>query len=206
MAEEPPQESTPPTIPDELELIESRPKWPTVIGWLSVVLGSLSLMCLGPLFVAEPFFTNRILEFAAKAENISAPPTIEFGVVQMMVVLLGVVLQIPLIIAGITAVLRKPVSRPLHLLYAVLYIVTISVQSALGIIQQQKMVNDPEMAQWIAEHPGSGLADGLSQSSSTQGIIRLVFFLAWPVFCLLWFIPPGRSERALRHDEEEELV
>ncbi|MCH7791240.1 MAG: hypothetical protein IID31_03030 [Planctomycetes bacterium] len=205
MAEAPPQESTPPTIPDELELLEPRPKWPTVVGWLSVVLGLLALVSNGSGIVMNVFLQSWLASVTAPAGD--PLPTMTFTPAVIAFMMLKLAWGIPLVIAGIATIVRKPAGRPLHLIYVIGFSITTLIASYLGYQMLQAYINSQEVVQWLAEHPNDPRGMGLKGGMSTwMTLIGLPVSLAYPTFCLVWFAPPGRSERALRQDAEEELV
>ena len=205
MSEERPEESTPPSVPDELEPLELRPKWPTVVGWLSVVLGLLALVCNGSGIVMNVFLQSRFASLTAGAGDPLPQMTFSPAVIAFM--MLKLAWGIPLIIAGIATISRKPAGRPLHLIWVIGFSITTLIASYLGYQLVQAYTNSQEVVQWLAEHPNDPRGFGLKGGMSTWGtLIGLPFSLAYPTFCLVWFLPSGRSERALRHDEEEELV
>jgi hypothetical protein len=71
---------------------------------------------------------------------------------------------------------------------------------------QSSYTSSPEVIQWKAENGGPNTR-GIAEPPSAIGTgINLTISLAWPIFCLIWFGPKGRSERALHIDDEDRLV
>jgi hypothetical protein len=201
-------ETSPPTAPEPLGDPDAPKKWPTVVGWLSIIFGSLSLTCLGTISILSIFMQAMLMSLIAQDPSITnPPPTPQVPLGMVMLTFLSVAWQVPLIMAGIAAVLRKPASRPLHLLFAVGYSITYFVAQILAVQFQQDWLKSPEMVTWLAENSQSKAAQGLGAGPNFPVIIATgLVILAWPTFCLIWFLPAHRSEIALRRDEEDALV
>lgn len=198
-------DQSPPTAPGPMDAPEMPARWPTPIGWLSTIFGILSLTCGGAGIVIAVFLAPQMTAMASQGGT--PPPTMQFSIVAMGLMFFGLLWQIPLVIAGISTIMRKPVGRPLHLLYAIGFVVTTLPSSYIAWNEQQNHNNSPEMTQWVAENPKSPMAASMGMTSSPLMMIPGVALnLAWPTFCLIWFLPAGRSERALRQDEEDDLV
>ena len=207
MSDERPEESTPSTMPDEFDPLEPRAKWPTVVGWLSIVFGSISLTCGGLGTLVAVFFMPAIMSMSTQSTGGDPPPTMVWSPLVIGLMLLALLWQVPLIIAGIATVLRKAPGRPLHLMYAIGFAITTIPNSFIYHQAQKTYSESQKVAQWKAENPNSPVAAGIgAEPNIFMSMAGTALSLAWPTFCLFWFIPPGRSERALRHDEEEALV
>ena len=205
MSEERPEETTPPTAPDELEPYEPRPKWPTVVGWLSVVLGLLALVCNGTGIVGNVFLQSWFASMTAGAGPLL--PAMTFTPVAVVFMMFKLAWGIPLIMAGVATIARKPAGRPLHLIWVIGFSITSLISGYLGYQSVQAYKNSPEVVQWLAENPNDPRGFGLKGGASNWGmLVGLPFTFAYPTFCLVWFLPSGRSERALRREEEEALV
>lgn len=174
---------TPPTDRDASRMPPPPPSsWPTVVGVISIVWGSLSVLggccmvgifstltAMGPLLEDE--MTQEELDDFQQLATLQGP-LIALGVVQLM-------LAIYLIAGGISLSKHRPFG-PRHLkMWAVLHLVY-SIGSTVFMMTFD-LSPDPETA------PDPELAR-IEQISSTAGMIcGLIVGLAWPVFTLIWF-------------------
>ena len=196
---------SPPTEAESLEEPQMPARWPTVIGWLSIVFGSISLTCGGAGIAMMLFLMPYIMSMAAQGGT--PPPVMSFSLLALSLMFLGLLWQIPLVIAGVSTLLRKRVGRPLHLMYAIGFVLVTIPSTYIAWQEQQTFTNSPEVAQWVAENSKSPMAAGMGANQSPLLMIPgVVLNLAWPVFCLFWFLPAGRSDKALRQDDEDVLV
>jgi hypothetical protein len=173
----------PPTEPGDLEdaLFVEPPRWPKVVGIISIVWGALLLTCTGCGALAPAVFFP-MLQSMVKAQGQSLPPTMQFGVAQWVGIALGGVMAVFLLIAGIMLVNRRPAARPLHLGYGVVAIL----QGIWGIAMQLQA--NQTMKVWVQQNPTSPFAKNNSPIGFIIGLaIGVVIAFAWPVFCLIWF-------------------
>lgn len=167
---------------DDVELFAPLPVWPKVIGIISIVLGSLSLTCMGCNVLSIVVF----LPMGASQMGEPIPPPMQPGAPMWALIGLGGAMSALLLTAGIVTVVRRPEGRALHLLYAMLS-VPLTIASAAIRVQQ---IND--MAQWAANNPDSVWAK--QQSTPGAGamqwaglLIGTALGLGYPVFLLIWF-------------------
>lgn len=179
-------ESSPPTMPDPDddaidELIEDPPKWPTVVGTVSIVWAGLSLLG-GVCGIVSMTFMPQFL--GASGEVGPLPPTMQFGPIDWLLMGLGTTNAVVLLIAGITTVMRNHTGRLLHIFYGFLAFPL----TGLGTFFQWG--KQAQMAQWIQDNPDSPFAQQVAAGETLQVILfalGLLLALAWPVFCLIWF-------------------
>jgi hypothetical protein len=177
-------------FPDSVNPIEPEfaepPKWPKVIGIISIVWGVLTLGCLGcgVVGILMPMMAGSAMSDAFPD---GMPPQMTQGPSVIMIVLLaiGFLLSLLLITAGAVLLTRKPAARWLHLVWA-----GASVLSTFGSMAMQ-MRQQQDMRQWIRDHPDTKFAQ---QQKAFGGIgeivgwgVTLVFGLGYPVFCCVWF-------------------
>jgi len=198
-------EGTPPPVPEPLVEPESQAKWPTVVGWLSIIFGSLTLTCGSFGVVMAIFMAPALMSMATQSGD--PPPAMTFSPLSIGLMFLGLLWQIPLVIAGILTLLRRPAGRPIHLLYAIGFALVTIPSTLVTRNDQIAYSKSPEVAQWKAENASSPLAPGLGRVPHPAWLVGgFAFNLAWPIFCIIWFLPAERSENALRQDEEDALV
>jgi len=168
------------------ELMNPRPKWPKVIGVISIVLGALGLTCGGLGMVMVPF-SSKMLEPMLEGDPV--PYGMQFTGLDIVVGLLGLLLSLLLLFAGITATTRRPITRPLHLTFAICSI-PLNIWSALNQINKQAL-NE----QWAQDFPNNPMAQGMSGSSNAGAqigqvvglVMLLIFGIGIPLFYLIWF-------------------
>lgn len=172
------QYDTPPTEPGLMT--GEMPGWPKVIGIISIVWASIGLTCnvlgLGWYAVA-PWVLDMAKDQMGPvpSQMLATPPLwILMGV--------GLIWTVLLMTAGIMTIRRNPGGRPLHLVWAAGAILI----GALGTYFNHQMQAD--LVKWAAEHPDSGWAKQVSPTGNMIGLlIGVVFTIAWPGFCLVWF-------------------
>lgn len=166
--------------PVEEEWIEQA-RWPKVIGIISVVWGSLNVACIG-CGVGMQFMMGGMLQTVypdGMPLVMLSPPLINYvsGAVSAAAALL-------LILCGVMLLLRNPVARPLHLMYAVIALLA----TAFGMYLQIEV--QAELAQWAKDNPGTAFAKQQANSGTIGafiGVIVTALFGVWPLFCLIWF-------------------
>src|SRR3954469_5752270 len=166
---------------DELALPPEPPKWPKVIGIISIVWGSLS--ALGGLCGLGSPLLLRVMGSVTEKEMGPMPPAMTPSSLQMVFIGLGMIMAVVLLSAGISTVSRKASGRKLHLIYGVVALVLCGPSVVLGIMRQR------ELADWMATHPDSKWAQrGAGGAGSTIGLgVGVVLGLGYPLFCLAWF-------------------
>ncbi|MCB9837924.1 MAG: hypothetical protein H6813_01165 [Phycisphaeraceae bacterium] len=157
------------------------PKWPKVVGIISIVWGSIGVICNG-LGVASSFLSPMMAGSAGEGQmppSVTDPP-----MTVILASVFGVLLSIFLVVAGVMTVLRRYAGRSMHLIYAPLHLISIVV----GVMMQLEIQS--QNAQWAKDNPDTIFA----QQQQVGGIVGLVMlgiftviFLIWPVFCLVWF-------------------
>jgi len=162
-------------LPDE----QPRPKWPKVIGIISISWGGLGLVCGGCGLLALAFMPT-LMGGQFKPEDL--PPSMKFNAMQWGIAGFGMIMTVVLVAAGITCVKRLPMARWLHLVCAIAGFP----QVALSVYNQVQ--TNAVMEQWVRENPSSPFAKGFSPTGAMFGmIVTVVLGLAYPLFLLVWF-------------------
>lgn len=170
----------PPTF-GEPDFPAEPPVWPKVIGIISIVLASLSLVCGGC-----GIFQN-IAAVAQGGSAIQAPsggtmqlPPPPMAAIVLMVV--GWFWAILLVVAGVQTLRRIAGGRTLHLVYAAVSVLMCIANTLVTWSYVQSTVQalsaDPQMAQM------QGFITGVMWGSVCFG---LVLGLGYPIFLLIWF-------------------
>jgi hypothetical protein len=173
---------TPPTEPVPM-LEESLPSWPKVVGIVSIVWGSLGIMCNG-CGVASMLVMPGLM--AQAVPNEPMPPQFQPSGLAIAASGLSVVVSAVLILAGILVMRRREVGRWLHLGYAGAALVL----TIVGVAIQLQMF--AAMEQFVRENPGSMWAQqqnapGAKFGQQTGLIFGVILGAAYPLFCLVWF-------------------
>ncbi|MGQ0626904.1 MAG: hypothetical protein ACT4PL_02250 [Phycisphaerales bacterium] len=165
------------------------PKWPTVVGVISIILGSLWTLCglcapFGPMIAAN----------AAPGQEL--PPTMRFGTVMWVCFATGWISAIVLLAGGILCLRRRIVTRWLHLAYALhAFIVT-------PITTYYQLEAQSRMKAWAAANPKSLFAAGADQPGveaiAVMGaVVGVVLSLAYPLFVAFWFGVFKRTQESM---------
>lgn len=182
----PPRDYQPGLLPDE------PPKWPGIVGVISIVWASLGLLC-GICGLASPLIMQAAFAQAASSQMGPMPDVMKPGLPQMAHGVVSLLWTVLLLVAGIMLTLRKPAARPLHLLYAVGSIILTIVGTVVGVMAQRAI------HEWAANNPDNEWAKQIAQQPAAAAYIGIGFAvvlgLAWPVFCLIWFGAVKRTPR-----------
>ncbi|GJM19653.1 MAG: hypothetical protein DHS20C14_18660 [Phycisphaeraceae bacterium] len=175
-------DASPPTEfdPADPELFVEAPKWPKVVGILSVVFGSISVFCGGVGIALAPLGVSMA---EGQLNGDPPPPNMVIAPIDMVSQGVGFLINILLIIAGSTLLMRKPAARALHLLYGVAFLFA----AGLGIWAQMKKQAAMDA---YAQQYDNIYAQQHGQAGSLAliiGVVMMVAFLCWPAFCLVWF-------------------
>jgi len=169
---------------EEAELLV-RPKWPKVIGIISIIWGALGLTC-GGIGSAFAVVMPSLLE--SQLDGDPVPQGMLMHGPDYLLLAIGLSLTALLIFAGITAVSYRPLTRPLHLIYAGCSL-PITVLNYLNQTAKQASIQD-----WAVEYPNNPIAQSMDPSNPTASIgpiIGLVMLIVLgfgvPAFYLIWF-------------------
>lgn len=179
---------TPPTSPapfdpNHPDLFVDRPKWPSVIGIISISWASLGLLC----GVLSVFFfawmnSGSFREMTEKGMGSPMPDLLRPNTLQFSLMSVGTVWAGVLLFAGIATLTRKETGRMLHLLYATVAIVL----AVVGLVLQAKQMS--AVRAWADANPDNKWAQQQKPMGQFLGICFAMFFsLAYPVFLALWF-------------------
>lgn len=156
------------------------PRWPKVIGTISIVWGAMGLMCGGCMLGMGIMMPTMVK--SVEAQQGPMPDVMKPTLLQLVVGGIGLIVPIILIVAGIMTVARKATGAMLHLVYAVAGLISTIAYTAISLPHQA------QLAEWVQQNPTDPWA---KQANPGLGwaifsIITLIS-LAYPVFCLIWF-------------------
>ena len=195
--------TNPPTNVDLLDDdIRPRPKWPKVIGIISIVLGSLGLVC-GAIGAGSMFFLPSMM--SGQTFEGGTPPVFPYQpapTLMMAAMFASLIWTIVLIVAGAMTASRKPIGRPVHLLWAAVAILIGALSMKMQVDQQNAL------AAWLRDNPSSQIAQ--MTGGNVGGLIGLVvaafFSFAWPLFVLCWFLLVKKRNADIAEGVEEVIA
>lgn len=171
----------PPTTAGDIMTEPDLPKWPKVIGIISIVLAGLGLGC-GGCGVAMLMGGSSFFMKMAEQQMGPIPAVMLPTLGQKVQGCLGVAWAVILLVAGIQTVRRRYAGRLLHLVYGLgtipLFVWGVKLQldtmAAIG--------------QWSQANPGNPWAQQQSPMGQWIGLaIAVILSLPWPLFCIAWF-------------------
>ncbi len=195
------QETTPVEQWESVE-IQMRPRWPKVIGIISIVWGSFGLICGGVGLIALPF-SSKLIGMALEG-NEPVPYGMVAGASDYAIAAIGFGLALLLLFAGIACVSYRPATRKMHLGYALLAIPLVVWQYL-----NQMHKNDLNI-KWAKEFPDSPMAQSLDPATNPAAgvgeifglLLMIVLGFGVPLFYLIWFgLVKTRPEQITGGDE-----
>ncbi len=170
-----------PVVPGPLPVKKSG--WPTAIGVITVVLGSLGALS-GIWSIVGQFLMSALSQIPGQKETIALlthwrPWLIAIAAATIIVAIL-------LLFGGITLMRRRAFSRSLILVWAALKIVLVIVSSVITY-----QLNEAQFA--VMQQSGmnmSGMQGVMNIAGIASVIVSLVWGMALPVFMIIWFMRP----------------
>jgi len=155
---------------DEYAPLPKRPAWPTAIGVISVVLGSLGFIC-------------TPIVMAAGARNTRGNQVYElfpdwYHSYTMAAFAVGLAIAVVLLLAGIYLLKRRPAAKLLHVTYALIQVFTAVVNAILLVTTFLPSIRQ------------SSAPEHLKTSIIIGWVIGIPIGLVYPVFLLIWFCRP----------------
>lgn len=178
------QMNTPPMSSD-FDMHAPLPGWPKVVGIISIVWASLGMLC-NTCGVLGQAMQGAVVNMVPpeQQEQIKAQMAAGQSPLVLGSYVLGMVLAIELLVAGIMTVRRRPIGRVLHLGYGAAGVLLVALstfaswgamQSQLAAMQQSTNAAMKQQAAGMQAGMMAGLAFGVCLG------------LAYPIFCLVWF-------------------
>ncbi len=176
---------TPPTQFDADEFdLHTPPKWPKVVGIISIVWALLGLTC-GGLGMASPILMGGLL--SSQLDGAPLPPTMVLTPMDYVLGVFGLALAVLLFIGGIQTIIRRPIGRAMHLVYGLGAIPSI-IYSTVSSFSKQEATK-----QWAQDYPDNPMAESINAGGPDQtigmiiGLVIILFFMTYPLFCVIWF-------------------
>lgn len=162
------------------------PGWPIPVGIISIALAGLGLVC-GGLGLASMPFLPKMMEGAMNGDPL--PPTMVFGPIDYAIGALGLAFAVVLLFGGIMLVGRRPIARPIHLIYALAAMPLSITQMVRGFDKQG------QMAQWATDYPNNEMAKAINSGATGQQIgeifglvLGVGIGIGFPLFLFIWFM------------------
>jgi hypothetical protein len=182
-------------IPADLEDFRPSPKWPKVIGIISIAWASLGLVCGGCGVLFTQFGAGMV-----PPEMKDQMPPMTMIPMQWAQMLLSVVLSFALIVAGGMLIARKPLGRTLHIWIAIASLLLLPF-----FVYIQSQVNARNM-DWARDNPtvpaAKAMLDGGNPGQIIGYALAIVLGSAYPIFLLIWFLAVKRKASDLGANEE----
>lgn len=160
------------------------PKWPKVVGIISIVWAVLGIVCNG-LGVVSAFLTPQMMKMAESGGEMEGgfpPQMTQLNLLLAGMMMVSVLVSVTLLLAGIFTVNRRPQGRGLHLGVAVVSLIML----VIGMGYQWHSMT--QMGAWVKANPDATFSQTYSPIGSMIGMgIGIVIGGAWPLFCLIWF-------------------
>lgn len=175
--------AAPPTELVRVPTPEKVSSWPTVIGIIAITLGGLGTLS-GLWGALSPIYMRAMSAAMPTSQRAAFDLMQNWQTWTVVASLLGTVLAVVLLVAGIGLLKRAAWARPTCQIWAVLKMLLAVATAVVGSLIQRDMLSamsrmDPNMP---------ALPAGFAEGAASVG---LVFALAWgwalPVFLLVWF-------------------
>ena len=173
----------PPGMDPRLPEIPDGGSWAKVIGIIGIVFGGGALL-IGILGVVGQSFALQQYDAMGISKEVLARHDLWLNVVPIISLALGFLL----LLGGILLVMKKPVSRPILLLWAILKIAFSLWQAPLALAFQNEII--PMQQKMVAK--GDPKAPDMGAIMETMGPIIQIISVLWlcslPIFILIWFM------------------
>ncbi len=178
----------PATEQPDVSAMSEPPKWPMVVGIISIVWGSLGVICNG-CGALSPVLGNAMVNMVPpeQQEQMRQQMAASSSAPMIAVAVLSVLLSILLIVAGVMTLRRQAIGRPMHLGWAAIGTLTALAGVFFGWANAQAMQQQMP--------PGADATQAAAQQAGMVGglVFGLCLSLIYPIFCLVWFGAMGKK-------------
>lgn len=183
------------------ELMNPRPKWPKVIGVISIVIAAFGLTCGGVTLAVAPFAGSLI---EPMLDGDPMPDGLKMLALDYAIGGGRLLFAILLLIAGIACVTHRPITRSLHLFYG-LCMIPLNIGNYFNGIAKLESLKE-----WAQQYPNSQYAQTIDSTNNPtagiQEIMMLVFLILFgigiPALYLIWFGLVKTKPEQITGDEE----
>ena len=176
----------PSTYPAPQLAMSPQPRaWPMVVGVIAIILGALGALggCIGTVFTP---FAAAMIRFVPEAQRGGLGAIEQMVPTLLVMALLGLVLAVLLLIGGIGLVRRRPYGVMICLIWSVLKLVYVVVNSVIGYL-----INLSQMEHIEAMQRTAGVQAVPAEVFGAIGAFGACFGIVWgwalPIFMLIWF-------------------
>ncbi len=168
------------------ELMNPRPKWPKVIGAMSIIIASFGLVCGGTGLAVAPL-AGTMMEGMLDGDPL--PDGLKMHALDYVIGGTRLIFAALLLIAGIACVIHRPIARILHLFYA-LCMIPLNIGNYLNGIAKME-----SLRVWAQQYPNNDYAKTLDPANNPMAdiqqvmmlVLLILFGIGIPVFYLIWF-------------------
>ncbi len=168
------------------ELMNPRPKWPKVIGVISIIIASFGLVCGGVGLAIAPFAGTMV---EGMLDGDPMPDGLKMHTLDYAIGGARLIFAAILLIAGITCVMHHPITRMLHLFYA-LCMIPLNIGNYLNGIAKME-----SLQVWAQQYPNNDYAKSLDPANNPMAggqemmmlLLLILFGIGIPAFYLIWF-------------------
>ena len=172
------------TPPSEVGELPPKPSgWPTALGAISIVFGSLGLVCYGCVSV-NTVLSPWLVTMVPEDQRPVTPQGIQLFV-QIFQMCAATGLSVWLLIAGIGLIRRRPWARSHALGWSVVKLLLTLVSTVTGVAflgETVKQVNSQ-----LAGSQGTPMFTVTVPMMLAFMAVSLAWFVVWPLFLLIWF-------------------
>lgn len=183
MSTDPVSSDPAPFDPNHPDLFVDRPKWPTVVGIISIAWAGVWLAC-GLMMAAFVVFlsSEAFAEMTEKGMGGPMPDAFRPDALMMVMGVVSSLWLLVLLFAGFATVKRAATGRGLHLLWAIVAVVL----GIIGSYLQAKMLG--EKRAWAEANPETGWAKNFKPGFEfVMALVTMFISFIYPVFLILWF-------------------
>lgn len=185
---------TTPSVNADFSVAGEPPAWPKVVGIISIVWASLGIVC-NLCGVAGSAFQGAFLNMMPpeQQEQMRAQMAAGQSPLVLGTYVLGSVLAVELLVAGIATVRRRPIGRLLHLAYGAAGVLLVLLSTfATWSAMQAQLATMQQGASEVAKQQAAAMQGGMMFGMAFGVCIGL----AYPAFCLVWFGVMGKRPEA----------
>lgn len=180
----------PPTTQGDFVPVKPPESWPTVIGVISIIFGSLGVLsgaCGGALLLLSGPLVSMIPKEQAAEMEVQLSSGLPYPVLQGGVMLLELVISVMMLVGGIVLLRRKRSARGLLVGTAWLDLLANTVGAVVGFMVMQAQMKAMQENAEVAQQMPAGFGALAQGAGGVMAFVQWLFLAIWPVFVLIWF-------------------
>lgn len=182
--------AAPPTTQGDFVPVKPPESWPTVIGVISIIFGSLGVLsgaCGGAFLLLSGPLVSMIPEAQASEMEVQLSSGLPYPVLQGGVMLLEFVISVMMLVGGIMLLRRKRSARGLLVGTAWLDLLSNTVGAVVGFLVMQAQMKSMQENAEMAQQMPAGIGALVQGAGGVMVFVQWLFLAIWPVFVLIWF-------------------